>query len=439
MQTILTDKDVDRHQPAGDGVRGFFAVLWRRRLVAGLMLVVVAAAVAAVLALTPRQYTAAARVAATPPASLTQSPAGYDDLLGTLADVAHSRPVLEQVQRAVPSRSLAQLQREVRGSVVYGTVLIQVSVTDQDARLAAQIANAVAAALPAHDPGQGGLDLTTTQPATVPDSFASPDVPVVVLAGALLALALAVGAAFVYDRAARTVDTAEEVAEETGAGVLGVIARPTDAKGVPALEPGSREFPSLRALRVALEFASVHRPTRSLVVAPAATDPWAGWLEVNLAVTLAEVGHRVLLVDANRSAKHRHPVFDTTSLPGLYDILAGTVSLDGARLTGPVDGVTVVPLGNVDLAAPSLLEMRFGAFLDEIDEKYDVVLIHAAPVTESDDARIMAIGGGLVLTVPAGRVRPRVLATAVQLLRDVDTRVIGTVVHGARRTSRRSR
>jgi len=428
MQLALTHRDA-----AGTAtpVRGLVAVLWRRRLVAALMVVLVALTVVVVVAVSPHRYTAATRVAATPTAS-ADSPADYDELLGTIADVAQSRPVLEQVQQAVPSRSLAQLQQEVSGSVVFGTVLIQISVTDSDARLAAQIANAVAAALPQHDPSASAVTLRPTQPAAVPTGLSTPDVRVVALAGVLLAVALAVAAALAYDRLARTVDTAEELAEITGTRVLGVIPRPSDPRGVATPATGPQP-PGLRALRVALEFACMDRPTRSLVVASAAADPWPGWLEANLAVALAEVGHRVLLVDADRSSAARHPVFDGPSRPGLYDVLAGTVPLDAAAGPGPMDGVTVLPLGNVEMVAPSLLELRFGELLDEVAATYDVVLVHAAPVTDSDDARIMSIGGGLLLVAPVGRVRPRVLRAAVAALGQVRTRVLGSVVLGTRR------
>jgi Mrp family chromosome partitioning ATPase len=414
------------------GLRAFLGILWRRRVVALLMVVVVAAAVAATLLLTPRGYTALARVAATPTASPNQSPADFEDMLGTLATVAESRPVLEDVASRVPSRTLAQLQHEVHGSPVFGTVLVEVTVTDRDPQLAAQIANAVVDRLPAHDPSAGYFTLDPTQPAAVPTGYSSPDVKIVLLAGVLLAIALALAAAVVYDRLARTVVTPSEVSEATDAAVLGVVPRPQDVAGVPAADPTSAEFAALRTLRVALEFASSDRPTRSLVVAPAVADPGAGWLSVNLAVSLAEVGHRVLLVDADRTCRRRHPVFDTTEHPGLYDMLAGTVSLDAACLSGPVDGVGVVPLGNVDLAAPSLLEMRFRRLLAEIDEKYDVILIHAAPLTDSDDARIMATGGGLLLTVPHGRVRPGVLAAVMGAVQEARIRLIGTVLVGAR-------
>ncbi len=420
-------------QSSSTNAKAFVALLWRRRNIVGMVLLLVGAVVVIGLAVAPRTYTATARVAASPAPDQGSVAANYTDLLGTVADVAESRPVLEDVSAAMGDRSAKRLHQQVTSSVITGTVLIQVSATDPDPVKAAQIANAVVAALPDHDPSNGSFLFSTTEPASTPSTFTSPNIRVTVLAGALLAVALAFAAAVIYDRMTRTVEDPEESTSVTGTGVLGVVAPPQDASEIPALDPDSPEFNSLRALRVALEFASSDSPTRSLIVAPAVTDPWSGWLEVNLAVSLAEVGHRVLLIDANRSDQQRHPALDAPGHRGLYDLLAGETTLEQASVPGPSRAVTVVPLGNPDLAAPSLLEMRFRRMLELIDQKYDLIVVHAPPVTESDDARIMAIGGGMLLTIPSGKVKRAVLERAVADLRAVRVRVLGTVLLGSRK------
>ncbi|HZY74819.1 MAG TPA: hypothetical protein VFE40_00755 [Jatrophihabitantaceae bacterium] len=413
-------------------LRTFAAVMWRRRVLALAVLVLELAAVLLGLSRAQRMYTAVATVAATPQATVPAA-SNVDELLATLARVASSRPVLADVSAALGGlRSADRLSHEVSGSVIDGTSLVQVTVVDRDPRVAALAANAAAQALPARDPSRAYLSLATTEPATVPTTFSSPNVRIVLLAGIALGIALAIAAALVRDRLARTVETAEEIGELTGAGVLGVISRPGDPRSLPAVDGQSPQFEPLRGLRVALEFAGSERPTRTLVVTGAAPEPWAGWLTVNLAAALADVGHRVLLVDTVRDERHRHPVLDAPGAPGFYDMLSGSATLDAAALAGPVDGVTVVPLGNADSAAPSLLEMRVRQLLDDIDEKYDVVLVRAAPLTESDDARIMAIGGGVLLSVPARKLKPRTLARVASELREIRIRVVGSVLLGTK-------
>ena len=419
--------------------RQIWRVMWRRRGIIALVALLVAGVVGVGLLTAHRQYAAIAKVAATPPVGATQSPANYTDMLGTLASVASSRPLLAQVSQEVGTRTVTQLQDSVTGSVVTGSLLIQVRVTDADPAVAARVANFVVAALQMHDPSRGWFVMTATEPAVVPTTFTSPNIKVTALAGLVLALALGAGAALGYDKFARTVETSEDVTASGGSGVLGLLPRPSDAAGLPALDSTTPEFASLRALRIALEYASSENPTRCLVVAPVVADPWSGWLEVNLAVALADVGHRVLLIDANRSNRsgQRHPALESAGAFGVYEVLAGDVDLAQATVPGPVERVTVLPLGNPDIAAPTLLEMRFRRMIADIDPGYDVILVHSGPVTDSDDARIMAIDNGMLLTVPSGRVKPATLHGAVAGLNAVRTNVVGTVLFGKRSGRRR--
>lgn len=413
--------------------RSFGAALWRRRVLALTVLAVELIALFSWLALAPRRYTAVATVAASPQQTLASSSVDFDQLLGTLAKVVDSRPLLDQVAAGLPAhRSVQTLLDEVSGSVVTGTVLIQISVVDESPSVAARIANGVADALPRYDPSAGYFTFVNTDRATPPPSYSSPQVSIILLAGVVVGIVLAVAIAVVRDRVLRAVETPEEVAAATGAAVLGAIPRPIGLRSLPATDPGSPQFAALRAMRVALEFASSAEPTRVLVVSSVGPDPWGGWLEANLAVALGEVGYRVLVIDANRNARRRHEVLDGAGAPGFYDMLSGTATLDAVAIAGPVESVTVVPVGHPDVAAPSLLEMRFTDLIRQIDEKYDVVLIHAAPATESDDARIMAIDGAALLAVPFGRTHRSTVERAAAELRQFRIRVAGAALVGVR-------
>lgn len=445
MSTTLVapaEQSVVPASPVRGGARALVALLWRRRWTVALVFALVANAVAAGLILADREYTASARIAATPQQDLAApSPASYSDLLGTVADVAESRPLLEDVAAELSGRTAGQLRDDVQGEVVSGTVIIQVSVTDTDAERAAETANLIVSMLPEHDPSSGSFEYHVTEQAVVPEEASSPNIPVTVLAGFGLALVLAMAAAAVADRLFRTVTEPEETAEVTNTAVLGVIPKPADARGVPAIDVWAEEFQAIRALRIALEFASAEDPARLLVVTSASgSDPWAGWTEVNLAAALAEVGHRVLVVNTNREGAV-HECLEAPGEPGLYDVLAGECALVDAVRPGPTELVEVLPLGEAHLAAPSLLEMRFRGFLEETEDAYDVVIVHAAPVATSEDARIMAIHGALLLIVPVGTIHPRFVRRAADHLRSIRLRVLGSVLLGVRpaRRPRRGR
>ena len=104
-------------------------------------------AVAAGILLAPKSYAATATISAAeePGVAETDDP---DALRATLAELANSRAVVDEVRDRIPvDRSVAELRRSIQGDWVRGTILVEVTVEDRDPDTAAAIANAVAAVL----------------------------------------------------------------------------------------------------------------------------------------------------------------------------------------------------------------------------------------------------------------------------------------------------
>ena len=415
--------------------RSFLVALWRRRWPALLVLVVEMAAVVLWLALAPKKYTAVARFTATPSSDVIAGGGDYTSLELTLAAIVNSGPVMQRVSSDVHGvRSASVLEQEVTGTLQTGTLIIEVKVVDEDPTVARDVANATADAMKYFDPSGGLFLFTGAGRASTPSTFSDPDVKVVLLAGLGLGILLAIATALIRESAVGTVDTEEQLRDTTGADTLGELSRPADVSALSVVEPGSGFVVEFRALRVSLEFASSEQPARTVVLASAVADTTDAWLGVNLAVALADVAHRVLLIDADFRDRPRHPALHMPDRPGLGEVLRGTVALDDAIVAGPVDGVRVLPIGNVDTAsAAPLVELRFHRLMNEVDDDFDIVLVLAAPPTESEDARVMAVAGTLVLTVPAGRVRTKQLRRLVASMQRVNISILGTVLVGTRR------
>lgn len=421
--------------------RALLAALWRRRFLALAVLLVMLAAVALGLYFAPKRYTAAATVTASPQQSLRSSAGNLDELEATLAHLVDTDSVLHAIQRNLGThRPISVLRDEVSGQRVDGTVLIRITAQDSDPRVAAEIANAAADALPLHDPSGGLFLFTSNDRADPPTAFSSPDVKLLGAVGAVLGVVLAVAAALVRDAAARTVDSPGELRAASGADVLAVVPRPPDPAGMDVLDGDAAPF---RAVRVALGIGHTDAVHHTLVVAPAVPDPSDQWFALNLAVALAQVGQRALVVDTQLGTQldtqagrpSRHPALtNEDGAPGLFDVLREAAALDTATIAGPVDGVSVLPVGDPGgEAAADLVEMHFHDLLAKLASGYDVVVLSAASPAVSDDARIMAVGGELVLVVPAGRVPAKTLTGIVDELRAVRTRVAGCVLVTSRR------
>ncbi len=411
-------------------IRELLAALWRQRVLVVLVLVVELAATFGFLATAPRVYEATATLAASPTAEALRSTGNFDVLEATFARLATTSDVLEGARtRLGGDITLGTLRESVRGVLVPNTVLIRVTAESSSARRAAEIANAVVTELPFHDPSRGLFRFTVAETARTPEFPARPNKRLVVGLGAVFGVALSVGAGLLRDNAARRVETADDVQESAGIAVLTRLPRPRDPSSIATPDSDSRAAASFRALRIALEFVAAREPLPALVVTSAVPDETEGWVAANLAVALAQVQHRVLLVDGNLASPRTHPALAAPDRPGLAEVLAGE-AMGPMLVRGAIENLELLPAGKAPDHVAELVETRFGGLLLAWSREYDVVVVDAPAVTVSDDARVMAVAGAVLLTVPAGRAAPRTMREVAASLRAVNARVAGAVLLG---------
>ena len=410
-------------------LREVIRVTWRHRLLVLAIVLTTAGAVALGLHLAPKTYRSSATVSVA--ASDASTGADLDALRGTLGELTSSADVLADVsERISEPRTTDQLRREISGRWIEGTILVQVTVSDEDPEVAAEIANAVVEVLPLYDPSNGSFTFTTSDPAVVPVTFSSPNLLLGIGVGALLALVLAVGGALLRDRHTHRVGDVAEVEEAGDAPVLAHVAPPRDPTTLPALYPGTAASDVFRHLRIALEAEASTEPVRRVVVSGVTTGDTNVWLGANLAISLARAGRRVLLVDGRIGDRHGRPIAAGPDTAGLYDLLNGG-DLVSALSPGPVDNLSVLPAGDWGgEAADTLLETRFASVMAEASQRFDVIVVLAPPVNECADARVMAAGGSILLAVPENGVSSQDLRVHADRVRADGVRLLGLVLVG---------
>jgi polysaccharide biosynthesis transport protein len=309
---------------------------------------------------------------------------------------------------------------------------VEVQATDSDPDMAAEIANGVAEVLPLYDPSNGAFLFTVSNPAQPATTFSSPNLLLGIGVGVLLALVLAVCGALLRDRRAAGVGDPTEVEEVAEAPVLAQLTQPKDPTTLPALYPGTSAADVFRQLRIALEAEASADPVSLVVVTGVTPGDVNVWLGANLAVSIANVHRRVLLVDGRVSEQGGRPVAAAPETLGLYDVLNGA-ELDDALSPGPVENLTVLPAGEWGgQSAETLLETEFAGVMADAAAQFDVVVVLAPPVDICDDARVMAAGGSLLLAVPDTGLSPRELRRHIGGIRSVGVRLLGVVLVGKR-------
>ena len=168
-----------------------------------------------------------------------------------------------------------------------------------------------------------------------------------------------------------------------------------------ATAPYSKEAEALRTVRSELLLRWFKDGRKTLAIGSARADEGASYLAANLAVLFAQMGRKVLLIDANMRQPRQHDIFNLGNGMGLSDILAERVPSLQVHTIKPFQTLSVLSAGSPPPNPAELLARpAFGALLSGLETSYDIVLIDTAPAQLSSDFQLVAarVGGMLVAT-----------------------------------------
>lgn len=250
-----------------------------------------------------------------------------------------------------------------------------------------------------------------------------------------LILGLAVAAALIYllEHLDDTFRSIGEVTAATGLSVLGVIrhfdGRPHDLPFVSWKRPRSAMAESYRVVRSNILFANLDRPIGVLLVTSAGSGDGKTTTAINLAITMAASGRRVLLVDADL---YRATLTTTFGLPN--DVGVGTVGLGPApeiAVETEIPNLSIVPAGPMPAAPTELFSSdRVRSLIEGLAAGHDLIAIDAPPVLSVADTRTLAALADAVILVLNPSITTRGMARqAQQALEAVGARLLGVAVN----------
>jgi succinoglycan biosynthesis transport protein ExoP len=192
-----------------------------------------------------------------------------------------------------------------------------------------------------------------------------------------------------------------------------------------------------RAVLTSILFTGVngHRPK---VIVLASSSPAEGKTTVasNLAIALAEISRRVLLIDGDLRRPRLHQLFDVDNDYGLSDLLRERQPVEGYPMTTLVHetgipGLYLLASGKASHSVANLLHStRLREWLACFRQKFDAVLIDTPPMLQLPDARVLGrLADGVVLVVRAGQTSRDMAKAACQRFEEDGTRILGTVLN----------
>lgn len=187
-----------------------------------------------------------------------------------------------------------------------------------------------------------------------------------------------------------------------------------------------------RSLRTSVLLSTSGRPPRIILITSAQPGEGKTTTVVNLAITLAQLGSRVLVVDSDMRKPRIAGLLKIKVSPvGLSTYLTGQSTLDESVVDTPIPNLYAVPCGPVPPNPAELLSSELmGKLISEGREKFDYVLMDSPPVLHVADSRILAAQVEAVILVAHGGSTPRELVNhAKTYLLQVNANLIGVALN----------
>jgi capsular exopolysaccharide synthesis family protein len=318
-------------------------------------------------------------------------------------------------------------------------------------------------------------EITIVKPALLPAYPINPPKTVATGAmGIIIGLVLGIVIGFVVETFDTSLGAIEDVEETLGTQVLGIVPQvdfkdikdglrekyPEGIKEstekqlvhlVSHFVPKSMMAESFRALRTNIQFKEAEKKIETIGIVSTSPEEGKTLVAVNLAVTMAQAGMKVLLVGSDLRKPAIDKVFGVEMTPGLTDVLMGNypwrdtvktvtdiimgqLSTDEVMMTPGLDNLHLITSGPIPPNPAELIESeRLTALMDEAKKEYDIILFDSTPILSTADAAIMgAKVDGVLLVYRVGSVSRGLLRRSTAQLQQVNCNIMGVVLNGMR-------
>ena len=263
-----------------------------------------------------------------------------------------------------------------------------------------------------------------------------------IILGALLGLLLTGTIAFILEYMDDTLKTPQDIANVLGLPVVGYVVNEsgmdkTDGTPYVSANPRSPMAETFRTLRTNLEFASVDKSLKTILI----TSPGAGegktTVATNLAAVMAQANKRVILLEGDLRRPRVHRALGMSNQIGLSDVFRGQMDIRDVARYSKVKDLAVITSGSLPPNPAELLgSARMAQILARLVDSASVVIIDSPPFVVADSTVLAAKVDGVLLVLQPGKTHAEAAKTMLAQLNRAGAHVVGVVLNRvSRKTS----
>jgi len=389
----------------------------------------------------PPQYTATGTVRILTPRTGGADFLDYDvdyaiRQVNTYAQITTSEPVLAKLAEYVQPLPVITVK------IISDTELFTISAQDVNPEVAQFTVNKLAELLilQSREIYGGDANIFLVEPAALPIQPSTPSPFVILGLGVALALIIGIGLAFIFENLDTRVYTANEMKQFSKLPLIGDVANASQENRVLVNIPVIAE--AFRRMRTNVFSPLGRRAFKSYLITSPVPKDGRSTITANLAIIVGQSGRKVIVVDADFRSPSQHVIFETANEVGLNDLLAGAGRLNDAIQSTSHPNVDLLPSGNPPLNPEALDSDEMIRVLNNLKERYDVVLVDThSSFSVTDPAVLAPKVDAVLLVLRYGWDRKEALQSTLNHLNLVDANLIGIIANrthlGASSRSRR--
>lgn len=300
-------------------------------------------------------------------------------------------------------------------------------------------------------------NIRLVDPPTEPKAPVSPRVPANVGVGLLVGLLIGIALAVLREQLDNTVKTPDDIEHRLHVPFLGLLPELSEEERMEPNRPGSkkrkapRRMPltteslelivhhrptsgvaeSARVLRTNLVFMNPDRPYRRLLVTSAAPSEGKTTVATSIAISLAQGGQRVCIIDCDLRRPRIHRIFDRAGDVGVMSVMLGEATLEEVAKPTIVPNLYCIPCGPIPPnSADVVASEKFARLLDELSERFDRIILDSPPTAAVTDSAILStLVDGVIFVVRSFKTNLSLCRSGLRSLRDVDAPIAGAVLN----------
>ncbi len=344
-----------------------------------------------------------------------------------LASLYKSRSAYKQRVKTIPL--LVQNQRELEQKVEFAQFTYQTLLKKLQELQVAENKNTANARI-------------ITQ-ALVPEKAVLSQKPIVLACGMMLGLFLSTTTVLLVEMRDKSLKTLKEVREIFGYTMLGIVplltkkasshryAESTTPEIAVRDTPHSLTSEIYRMIQANLKFLSSDKVLKTIVVTSAVPKEGKSTVSANLAAAIAQLGRKVLLIDADMRVSSQHHLWQLTNAAGLSEVLVGQAEFK-TSVCQVMDNLDVLTAGVKPPNPLALLDSkRMASLIENFSDQYDFVIIDAPPLLFAADALTLShMTDGILLVTRPGVIDSSSASAAKEMLESSGYNILGLLVNG---------